>query len=244
MGFSFEAHSVGSFLRSRQEFQVPQFSSNVVDQAGALRQRQAESLRSFLDDLQQKTESQVSVLIVRSLQGRPIEDFSIKVVDAWGVGKEASDKGVLLLVALDDRKMRIEVGQGLEGDIPDAFAKRIIDQNIAPFFRSGDVYGGVQAGVVSIVSLAEPAYAKQVFESSPGSSSGRRSKKKGISWFSIVVFLLIFGLRGGLFGLFGARRSGIFYGGGGFGRSGGFGGGGFGGGGGGGFSGGGASGGW
>lgn len=209
----------------------------MVDQAGVLRSSQAETLRSFLDDLQNKTETQASVLIVKNLQGLAIEDYSIRVVDTWGVGQEKTDRGVLLLVAIDDRKMRIEVGQGLEGDIPDAFAKRIIDQNIAPFFRSGNVYGGIEAGIVSIVSLAEPDYAKQVFQTAGSQSAPKGRKKKGVSWLTFVIFVLFFGLRGGLFGVFGMRRSGVFHGGG-------FGGGGFGGGGGGGFSGGGASGGW
>lgn len=241
-----ESHAVGAYLRSQKDLQIPPFSSNVVDQAGVLRNRQAESLRSFLNELQNNTQSQVSVLIVRSLQGRAIEDYSIRVVDAWGIGQEQTDRGVLLLVAVDDRKMRIEVGQGLEGDIPDAYAKRIIDQNMLPFFKGGNLYEGIQSGVLSIVSLAEPEYAKKVFETSSAnsnnSSNGGR-KKKGASWLTILIFLLFFGLRGGLFGIFGMRRSGIFHGGG-LGRSGGFGGGGFGGGGGGGFSGGGASGGW
>ena len=84
-----------------------------------------------------------------------IEQYSIRVADAWKLGREKSDDGVLLLVALQDRALRIEVGYGLEGALPDITAKRIISDTITPLFRQGDIYGGVSAGLQQIMRVAE-----------------------------------------------------------------------------------------
>src|SRR6185503_4991960 len=88
-------------------------------------------------------------------QPEEIEQYSIRVVEAWKPGRKGVDDGVLLLVAKDDRRMRIEVGYGLEGAIPDAIAKRIIEETVKPYFRNGDFHGGIAAGVEQILKVIQ-----------------------------------------------------------------------------------------
>src|ERR1019366_3413833 len=100
-----------------------------------------------LKDLETRKGSQVAVLIVPTTEPESIEQYSIRVAEAWKIGRKKIDDGALLLVAKNDRKLRIEVGYGLEGALNDATAKRIIDEIITPRFRSGDFAGGISAGV-------------------------------------------------------------------------------------------------
>src|SRR5258708_7203337 len=99
-----------------------------------------------------------AVLIVASLEGEDIDGYGIRVVDSWKLGTKDNDNGVLLLIALQDRKVRIEVGQGLEGVLTDALSSRINRNEIAPHFRQGDYEGGVKAGVVSIIQAIKGQY--------------------------------------------------------------------------------------
>jgi uncharacterized protein len=192
-----------------------------------------------------ETHHQITILTVPSLEGDPIEDFSLRVAEAWKLGDKKEDNGVLLLVAKEDRKMRIEVGYGLEGDIPDALAGRIIQNVMVPHFRKGDFSGGITAAT----NLLMDASRGKKVEIEGGGASSKSSPGGGGRFIVLVLLFLLFsfGSRSGLlFGLLalgasgGRHRSG--FGGGGFG-GGGFGGGGFSGGGGG-FGGGGASGSW
>lgn len=133
---------------------VPELRARVTDLSGTLSAPQQQALDAKLAAFEREKGSQVAVLIVPSTQPEAIEQYSIRVTDAWKLGREKSDDGVLLLVAKDDRALRIEVGQGLEGAIPDAIAKRVIEETILPHLRDGDFAGGIDAGVDQILALA------------------------------------------------------------------------------------------
>lgn len=203
-------------------------------------------LEKLLRQIQNAGLAQIQVLTVPSLQGETIEQASIQIVDKWKLGTEKGDNGVLILVAKDERKIRIEVGQGLEGVIPDITAKRIVSDLMVPFFRQGQFSQGIYAGTLAVIQAVDPTVADekgQYTEVVPDKKSQRFNLLINILVLVVMIFIAFIG-RGGR-----SRRlrGGGFYGG--FG-GGGFGGGGFGGGGGGwsggggGFSGGGASGGW
>jgi uncharacterized protein len=132
---------------------VPYLSGRVMDTAGLLSATALEQLAEQLRVLEEETGAQVAVLTIASLEGDSLEDFSLRVVETWKLGRAGIDDGVLILIARDDRKMRIEVGYGLEGALTDAQSGRIIDRIMAPRFRAGDFDGGV-AGAVEAVSAA------------------------------------------------------------------------------------------
>ena len=225
---------------------VPKLTGPVVDLAGVLSRSDQAKISASLLQFQRKYGPQLQVLVVPKLEDETIESYSIKVVDKWQLGEKGKDNGVLLLVATQDRKVRIEVGRGLEGDLPDALAGRIIRAGIIPFFKQGQTGAGV---LVGLGMIAESVGGK--LENIP-TPRIRRAKRSGgnlgyllfLGFFLIGPILSGRGRRRGGVGT--ALLSGLLLGslmGGGRGGGGGFGGG-FGGGGGGGFSGGGASGSW
>jgi uncharacterized protein len=134
---------------------VPPLSGRVVDQTGTLSTGDIASLTQKLKDLETRKGSQVAVLIVPTTQPEAIEQFSIRVAEAWKIGRRRIDDGALLVVAKNDRKLRIEVGYGLEGSLTDATTSRIINEIIVPKFRNGDFAGGISAGVDRIIAVAE-----------------------------------------------------------------------------------------
>ncbi len=137
---------------------VPQLSGRVVDQAAILSAETEREVSRILSAHEDSTSNQVVVLTIGSLEGAVLEEYSLEVARTWGLGREGRNNGVLLLIAYVDRKMRIEVGYGLEGDLPDAIARRIIDNDIRPFFRNQDFDGGVLSGVNAIVGAIEGSY--------------------------------------------------------------------------------------
>ncbi|CCD84038.1 conserved hypothetical protein; putative membrane protein [Bradyrhizobium sp. ORS 285] len=132
---------------------VPQLTGRVVDQTGTLSSSDIGSLTQKLKDLETRKGSQVAVLIVPTTQPETIEQFSIRVAEAWKIGRKKVDDGALLVIAKGDRKLRIEVGYGLEGSLTDVTARRIIDEVITPKFRQGDFAGGIDAGVDRIIGV-------------------------------------------------------------------------------------------
>ncbi len=142
---------------------VPPLSGRVVDQTGTLSAGDISALTQTLKDLETRKGSQVAVLIVPTTQPETIEQYSIRVAEAWKVGRKKIDDGAILVVAKNDRKLRIEVGYGLEGSLTDVTASRIINEIIVPKFRSGDFAGGISAGVERIVAVidGEPLPAPQ-----------------------------------------------------------------------------------
>lgn len=129
---------------------VPFLSGRVVDEAALLTPEARTALEAKLAALEKDTKAQVAVLTVASLDGEPIEDFSHRVAETWKLGDAKRDDGVLFLVARDDRKMRIEVGYGLEPTLTDIRTRRIQDDLVRPAFRSGDYSGGIERGVDAI----------------------------------------------------------------------------------------------
>ena len=135
------------------EVAIPPLQHRVTDFTASLSPDQQAALESKLAAFEQKKGSQIAILMVPTTKPEEIDQYSIRVVEAWKIGRSKVDDGVLVLVAKDDRKLRIEVGYGLEGAIPDAYAKRIIAEVIAPYFKQGDIYGGLNAGVDQIIGL-------------------------------------------------------------------------------------------
>jgi len=134
---------------------VPPLSGLVVDQTGTLSASDAAALTQRLKDLETRKGSQVAVLIVPTTEPETIEQFSIRVAEAWKIGRKKIDDGAILLVAKNDRKLRIEVGYGLEGALTDVTSQRIIDEIITPKFRTGDFTGGIYAGVDRIIGVID-----------------------------------------------------------------------------------------
>ena len=140
---------------TRAEVAVPPLKAHVTDLTGTLSAQQLRDLESRLAAFERGKGSQVAVLMLPSTQPETIEEYSIRVADAWKIGRARVDDGVILVVAKNDRKLRVEVGRGLEGAIPDAVAKRVVSDVIAPHFRSADFYGGIAAGTDAVMKLIE-----------------------------------------------------------------------------------------
>lgn len=218
---------------------VPPLRGRVNDYAKAMTQDQARTLESRLAQFEQETGHQVAVLTIPTLDGEDIEGFSIRVAENWKIGKKGFDNGVILVVAVKDRRLRLEVGYGLEGVLPDAIAKTIISDYIVPHFRAQDYAGGIVAGIDAVL---------KVIKNEPLPESARKKERnQGSELNSIAMFaitLAVFGLmafastgnrrRNNMWATRGRHRGPTIFGG-----PGGFGGGGFGGGSGGGFGGGG-----
>jgi uncharacterized protein len=134
---------------------VPALESRVTDQTGTLTAAEQSELEQKLAAFEQRKGAQVALLMVRSTQPESIEQYSIRVVEAWKLGRDKPDDGVLLLVAKEDRKLRIEVGYGLEGALTDAIASRIINETIKPLFRQNDYFGGIGAGLQQIQDVID-----------------------------------------------------------------------------------------
>jgi uncharacterized protein len=134
---------------------VPPLSGRVVDQTATLSSGDIASLTQTLKNLEARKGSQVAVLIVPTTAPETIEQYSIRVAEAWKIGRKKIDDGALLVVAKNDRKLRIEVGYGLEGALNDVTAKRIIDEIITPKFRNGDFAGGISDGVDRIIGVID-----------------------------------------------------------------------------------------
>ncbi len=243
-----------SFNSYAGEPALPEYSGYVNDFAGVLSNQNKQALTALAGDLERKTTAQIAIVTIKTTQPLDIESYAVRLFEKWGLGQRGKDNGVLLLVALGDRKMRIEVGYGLEGAIPDALAKIIITDYITPAFKAGNFNAGVAKGAVGIAKLVAKEYNVELsefgsFTSSvplPREPTPLESAMRLI--FSIIMILVFLSFRMGFFWLLfmpgtHRRRGGYWHGGGYGGNSGGFSGG-FGGFGGGLSGGGGASGGW
>src|SRR5216117_1044874 len=146
---------LAGFACARAEVAVPPLKARVTDLTGTLTAQQVQDLESRLSDFERAKGSQVAVLMLPTTEPETIEEYSIRVADAWKICRARVDDGVILVVAKNDRKLRVEVGRGLEGAIPDAVAKRVVSDVIAPHFRTGDFYGGVAAGTDALMKLIE-----------------------------------------------------------------------------------------
>jgi uncharacterized protein len=139
----------------RAQVDVPPLTTRVTDLTATLDATQRQTLERTLAAFEERKGAQIAVLLVPTTQPEAIEQYSIRVVEAWKLGRARPDDGVLLLVAKDDRTLRIEVGYGLEGAVTDATANRIIQEFIVPRFRAGDYYGGIAAGIDRIIRVVD-----------------------------------------------------------------------------------------
>ena len=223
---------------------VPPLKGRVNDYAGMLSSYAKQQLDGILRDLEKNDSTQIVVLIIPSLDGEVLEEFSIKVVDQWKIGQKGLDNGAVLLITKKERKIRIEVGYGLEGSLTDLMAGRIIRNVLVPQFRAGNFDQGVLDGVQAMIGVVRGEY--QAPEKIP-SPKGSGSKGTPFPFIILIAVAFLISMLGRLFRFFGHGSSHRSHRGtgwsGGFGGGGGFSSGGFSGGGGG-FGGGGASGGW
>lgn len=176
-----------AFLPARAAaLEVPSLSAHVNDYAGMLSQQTAGDLERFLTEFERSDSTQVVVLTIPGLEGENLEEFSIKVAEAWKVGWKGIDNGVILLVARDDRAVRIEVGRGLEGRLTDLMSGRIIRNDIIPRFQAGDFDGGIRGGVQAVVQVVRGEYKAE----GGRVAEGRRNAAPSV--LTLVFFLFIF----------------------------------------------------
>ncbi len=134
---------------------IPPLESRVTDLTGTLAGDERSALEAKLAGFEARKGAQIAVLVVPTTKPEEIEQYSIRVVDAWKLGREKPDDGALLLVAKEDRALRIEVGRGLEGALTDLVSNRIIDESITPRFREGDFAGGISAGIDRMIAVVD-----------------------------------------------------------------------------------------
>lgn len=232
--------AAGSVSASEDLVTVPEAPSGYVnDLAGLMRPADRDSVNAFARDLDRKTTAQVAVVTVRTTRPEPIQAFSVRLFDEWKIGREGKDNGVLILVAVDDREAWITTGYGIEGIIPDIVANRIVTDLMVPSFRQGNYSEGILNASVAVISLIAKDYGVEVTGQEDRVHETVAREGSGLEiLFTLLFFVLIFGMRSGLFGYFllgsvvgGRRRGGYWYGtgsgshGGAFGGFGGFGGG-------------------
>lgn len=165
---------------------VPPLTGRVIDLAHVLPPNTVESLTARLKAHEETTSNQVTVLVLPSLEEEPLESFSHRVATTWKLGQKGTDNGVLLLVAIKERKIRIEVGYGLEGALTDARSAQIIRSEIVPRFRAGDAPGGVAAGVDAILKTIEGTY-----RTSDKTAPGLDSDAMGQVVVAVIVGLIV-----------------------------------------------------
>ena len=173
--------------------EVPKLTARVTDQAGMLDAAQRQRLEAVLADYEARTGSQIAVLLVKSTEPEAIEQYSIRVTDAWQLGRKGVDDGVLLLVARDNpsslRRLRIEAGRGVQGVLTDAQSKRILQDVIAPHFRQEHYYEGLVAGAGAIATLLN----QEAFPAPPQQHQQRQAASDGGGFPLWAIFLIIIG---------------------------------------------------
>ncbi len=152
---------------------VPALTGRVVDETETLTAGQKRSLEAKLQEFEQRKGSQIAVLITGTTFPEPIESYSIRVADAWKIGRKGVNDGILIVVAKSDRVMRLEVGYGLEGAIPDATARRLVDEVFIPGFRDGRFYEGLDAGVDRLIKVVDGEPLPEVSQSQAGRGNSR-----------------------------------------------------------------------
>lgn len=184
---------------------VPELSSPVVDQSGVFSADLKRSLEDELRGFQQTGKAQIQILIIPTLEGEAIEDYSIRVVEKWKLGTQAKDNGVLILLVTQDRKSRIEVGQGLEGELTDAHTKRILAERSRPFFQRGDYASGIRAAALSVMDQLHGDQRTGFEESVAGTLSDmdQRASRTQLILFLFVFIIFV------LSRIFGRRRMGF-----------------------------------
>ena len=163
---------------------VPPLTGRVNDTAGMLSTGTRQQLESELAAFEKAESTQVVLLTVPSLEGEPIEQFGIKVAEAWRIGQQGTDNGAILILSKQDRKVRIEVGRGLEGRLTDLVSGRIIRNEMSPRLKAGDIDGGVTAGLRAIMAAVKGEYT-----ASPRDL--RHGKRSAPPVFALLIFALV-----------------------------------------------------
>jgi uncharacterized protein len=167
---------------------VPTLTSHVMDQAGMLDEQQRRTLDQVLTDYETRTGSQIAVLLIASTAPEAIEQYGIRVADAWKLGRKGIDDGVILIVAKDNakalRRLRIEAGRGVQGSLTDAQSKRILEDVIAPHFRQNDYYGGLAAGISALTSLLDR-------ENLPATEKQEPAAQYDAAWLEVAVLVIM-----------------------------------------------------
>ncbi len=178
---------------------LPALNARVTDLTNTLDATQRGRLEAQLAGIERTGKAQVAVLLLPTTQPEPIEAFGIRLAEAWKIGHKGADNGVIIIVAKDDRKMRIEVGYGLEGSIPDAIAKRIIAERMAPAFKQGDFFGGLHAAIEGLDQAMGGSPTVAPVQISPG---GWKTSAGGLlPWLSIVGLIGVSALLRAMFGV-------------------------------------------
>jgi uncharacterized protein len=191
---------------AQAEVAVPPLSQRVTDITGTLDAQQTQALEAKLAAFEAKKGAQLALLIVPSTQPEAIEQYGIRVVEAWKLGRKGVDDGALLLVAKDDRTLRIEVGYGLEGALNDATAHRIVDEIIVPRFKRGEFYAGIDAGTAAMMQVIDG-------EPLPEPKRAAASGKYDIESLLFVAFGLVVAVGGMLRALLGRFPAALLMGG-------------------------------
>ncbi len=178
---------------ARAEVPVPPLKARVTDLTGTLNETQRGELEARIAAFEKRRGSQIAVLVLPTTKPEEIEQYSIRVAEAWKIGRKKVDDGLILVVAKDDRRLRIEVGYGLEGRIPDSMAKRVIDERITPRFRDGDYYGGIRDGVDQLIRLAEGE------KLPPPQAAAGRGQSAPNSVFDFILPAIVFAVIAGTF---------------------------------------------
>jgi uncharacterized protein len=176
--------TVFPLLGMAQEFpEKPNPPRLVNDFTQTLSPQEAAMLEQKLVAYNDSTSTQIAIVMISSLGGYPIDDYSFQLAERWGIGQKGKNNGVLVFVAKDDRKIFIATGYGMEGVMPDGLVKRIVESDIKPFFKQGDYYGGLNKGTDSMFRLAAGEY-----QAEPGSDN---EKKSPIMFIAIFIFFMI-----------------------------------------------------
>jgi uncharacterized protein len=188
--------AAGAFYNVYADIAVPKLTGHVIDQTATLSPAETSQLENMLREFEAKKGSQVAVLIVPTTEPEAIEQYSIRVAEEWKLGRKKVDDGVILLIAKNDRALRIEVGYGLEGVLTDITSKRIISETITPYFKQGDFNGGITAGVQQIMRVIDG-------EPLPPPTQKNTNSENGASQFLPIIVLIAFVLGGTLRAIFG-----------------------------------------
>jgi len=177
---------------------VPPLTARVIDLTGILSGGAVNRIEAELAALEAHRGSQIVVLVVATTHPEEIEQYGIRAAEQWKLGRKGVDDGAILLVAKDDRRVRIEVGYGLEGALPDAIANRIVDEIIAPHFRGGDYDGGIEAGVKQMIAVVDGEPLPE-----PDRRWERHSGMHNVLPLALIVVVVASGLLRALFGRLG-----------------------------------------
>jgi uncharacterized protein len=180
-----------TFVSPAYALEIPALGGRVNDYGGILSEMAERQIEAALAELEQTDSTQITVLTITSLEGDSLEDFSMRVAEAWEIGQAGNDNGAILIVSKQDRKIRIEVGYGLEGKLTDLMSGRIIRNVIVPHFKSGDFDAGVVQGVAAMIGTVKGLYDA---ESHPRSGARERTSSPGI--FSLFALLFIVNVLG------------------------------------------------